>query len=67
MLELARARFNHEADELVFARTLQAALGGGHILGRQLACRQVGTLLSISQKTALWQAGLPIPKASLRS
>lgn len=29
ILELVRARFNHEADEIVFARTLRAALEGG--------------------------------------
>ena len=53
MLELVRARFNHEADEIVFARTLRAALEGGQILGRQLACRDVGTNLSSDEKAAL--------------
>jgi hypothetical protein len=45
MLELVRARFNHEADEIVIARTLRDALEGGQNLGRQLACRDVGTNL----------------------
>ena len=66
MLELVRARCNHEADEIVFARTLRAALEGGQNLDRQLACRDVGTNLSGDEKAALWAAVLPVPKASLR-
>ena len=66
MLELVRARFNYEVDEVVFARTLGAALEGAQILGRQLACRDVGTNLFSDQKAALWAAGRPTPRASLR-
>lgn len=52
MLELVRLRLNHRADELVFARTLRAALETGQLPGHQLQCRDKGTRVTKAQRKA---------------
>lgn len=52
MLELVRLRLNHRADELVFARTLRAALEAGQLPGHQLQCRDKGTRVTKAERKA---------------